>query len=1170
MLNERHDRLAKPPNDFNAYTLGSIGRHNIVIACLPKGKIGTSSAAAIATRMISTFPAIRFGLMVGIGGGVPPKVRLGDVVVGIPFAQHPGVVQWDMGKAEQGGKFTRTGALNNPPSLLLTAIGQLESLQEFEGSKIPEILETIKERYPRLATKYLRSGHFKDNLFKASYNHVDEYENLEGSEENGWEHVDDEDEDEVDCCHCDVDQIVKRRTRDMKVHHGTIASGNQVIKDAAYRDKLSKDLGGILCVEMEAAGLPDNFPCIVIRGICDYADSHKNKAWQEHAAAVAAAYAKQVLDHVQPCEIAQERTVQEQINGIAAGIKQVHQHIFDEKDRKILDWITPLDYGTQHSDYLQRRHEGTGNWLLDSDEYLEWLNDDHGTLFCPGIPGSGKTILTSMVINDIEDRSKKDTSTAIAYVYLDYRREEDQTVNNLLSCIAKQLGGSQRTLPGALRDIYEKHNAKKTRPHMKEISLALHAVAASYRRVYLVIDALDECQTSNGCRAEFLSQIFDLQSQQMIKLFVTCRNIPEIAARFQNSTCLRISASMDDVRTYVEGNMRRMPSFVQRDSALGEEIVATISEAANGMFLLAPIYLESLVDKLTKRDILGSLSEMREHQKRSQTSGPDGKDEVITDAYDRIMKRIDGKRKQTQKTATRALSWITAAKRPLRTTELQHAFAVKKGLTKPDNKNIPDIEDLVSACCGLVTVDEESQVIRLAHYTIQEYFERRPKWFKKAQAEITRTCTRYLSFETFEDGHVQELDELQTRLRSNPLYDYAATYWGFTLAIANDVLWALKRDQLGLNSGDLEKFLPFPEDMAGLHLGAYFGLTDTVEGILNAYDIDSLDGPEHRTPLWWAAAQGNHEVVELLLLSKANPEARDIWRCTPLWQAASSGHRDVVKLFLEKGANIDDVADVLLGSETVTSRTSLSSLFIASDIRVEHALEVVEVLLQAGADAEAKEEMQGFTPLVAAECAGETEVVEILRRHCTGARSELQRSPAIERLLKHNAPIDIQSSKQVTPLMMAVMANQFEAAKLLVENGADVNMLSKQYNNTTALIQTVKVGSLPMTHLLSRKGANWKHRTPSDNMSAFLQAVYLGQVECTIYLLALGADIHEEGTIGWRPIHYAASKGRTEVVRWLLSMGADKSTRTRGAETAEDLARAGGHHDVVAFLAAGV
>ncbi|KAK8135510.1 hypothetical protein PG984_003450 [Apiospora sp. TS-2023a] len=177
---------------------------------------------------------------------------------------------------------------------------------------------------------------------------------------------------------------------------------------------------------------------------------------------------------------------------------------------------------------------------------------------------------------------------------------------------------------------------------------------------------------------------------------------------------------------------------------------------------------------------------------------------------------------------------------------------------------------------------------------------------------------------------------------------------------------------------------------------------------------------------------------------------------------------------------------------------------------------------------------------------------------------------AIERLLKHNASVDIRSSKQDTPLMMAVMANHFEAAKMLVENGADVNVMSKQYNNATAVIQAAKAGSLPMVHLLCRNGANVKHKTPQDNMSAFLQAVYLGHADCAIYLLALGADIHEEGTIGWRPIHYAASKGRTEVVRWLLSMGADKSARTRGAETAEDLARAGGHHDVVALLTTAV
>ncbi|RYO91717.1 hypothetical protein DL766_009741 [Monosporascus sp. MC13-8B] len=116
MLDQRYADLPKPSNDPNKYTLRSIGKHNIVIACLPKGKIGTIPAATMAARMISTFPSVKFGRMVGIGGGIPPKVRLGDMVVGIPVSQFPGVVQWDSGKAKEGGSFERTGALDNPPT----------------------------------------------------------------------------------------------------------------------------------------------------------------------------------------------------------------------------------------------------------------------------------------------------------------------------------------------------------------------------------------------------------------------------------------------------------------------------------------------------------------------------------------------------------------------------------------------------------------------------------------------------------------------------------------------------------------------------------------------------------------------------------------------------------------------------------------------------------------------------------------------------------------------------------------------------------------------------------------------------------------------------------------------------------------------------------------------
>lgn len=270
----------------NVNPLGSINEHNIVITCLPMGRYGTVPAATVAANMTSTFPAIRFGLMVGIGGGIPPNVRLGDVVVSVPQNRTPGVVQWDMGKTEQGGMFRRTGALNNPPTSLLTALALLESDRELGISEIPRYLEELGMKFPSLKEKYLKSD-LKDVLFEAKYSHDSEASN---------------------CENCAKDRMIERAPRNFTVHYGIIASGNQVIKDAIFRDSLVKALGGnVLCIEMEAAGLMNNFPCIAIRGICDYADSHKNKAWQEHAAAMAAAFAKELLGYVMVDEVAAEK-----------------------------------------------------------------------------------------------------------------------------------------------------------------------------------------------------------------------------------------------------------------------------------------------------------------------------------------------------------------------------------------------------------------------------------------------------------------------------------------------------------------------------------------------------------------------------------------------------------------------------------------------------------------------------------------------------------------------------------------------------------------------------------------------------------------------------------------------------------------------------------------------
>jgi nucleoside phosphorylase len=274
MLDEKHQSLPHDDNDHNLYTLGSIGKHNVVLACLPAGQTGTNSAAAVATRMQSSFPSLRIGLMVGIGGGVPSAevdIRLGDVVISQPHATYGGVVQYDLGKTGAGGRLAPTGFINMPPTVLLNAISELRSNRYLGQDNLSIHLSAFKE-----LAEFSRDRAGSDILYEATYNHI-------GG---------------PTCGGCREDKAKKRTPRasqKMVIHYGTIASGNQVMKDGITRDRLSAELGGVLCFEMEAAGLMNSFPCLVIRGICDYADSHKNKKWQPYASAAAAACAKEVL-----------------------------------------------------------------------------------------------------------------------------------------------------------------------------------------------------------------------------------------------------------------------------------------------------------------------------------------------------------------------------------------------------------------------------------------------------------------------------------------------------------------------------------------------------------------------------------------------------------------------------------------------------------------------------------------------------------------------------------------------------------------------------------------------------------------------------------------------------------------------------------------------------------
>lgn len=276
MLDEVHEALPTPKDDDNSYTFGRIGDHNIVAACLPAGIMGNSPAVTMAKDMLRSFP-IKIGLMVGVGGGVWSKkvdIRLGDVVVSQPEGVHGGVVQWDFGKMESGG-FKRTGSLNKPPRPLLNAVQDIKIKHLLEGDRLVEHLSRMVKNNSRMAQTFTYQGTEHDYLYEANYSHA-------GGET---------------CSECEIEQTVKRQARTTtspQIHYGNIASGNAVIKDAQFRDRIAQELG-VMCFEVEGAGVIDSFPCLVIRGICNYADSHKNKRWQPYAAATAAAFAKELL-----------------------------------------------------------------------------------------------------------------------------------------------------------------------------------------------------------------------------------------------------------------------------------------------------------------------------------------------------------------------------------------------------------------------------------------------------------------------------------------------------------------------------------------------------------------------------------------------------------------------------------------------------------------------------------------------------------------------------------------------------------------------------------------------------------------------------------------------------------------------------------------------------------
>ncbi|KAL5343898.1 hypothetical protein BJX70DRAFT_393317 [Aspergillus crustosus] len=524
MLDERHDPLPLDPDspDNNNYVLGRIKNHNVVIACLPYGVTGTVSAATVVNQMLATFRRIKFGLMIGIGGGAPSEehdIRLGDVVVGSPKGLTGGVIQYDFGKTVQQGRFQRAGVLNKPPGVLLTALSNLQAKHIMEGHRINDTIQDMIKSYPVMSFQYSRPLAGSDRLFQVDYDHP---------------------VNQPTCSSCDVSQLVNRNPRLPEIsaqpfiHYGLIASGDQVVKHGGLRDRLRKELD-VLCFEMEAAGIMDSFPCLVIRGISDYADSHKNDIWQGYAAATAAAYARELMGVI-PVGTSEDQVVR---------VRQAGDSTTDLRFR-VQEWLAPAssqdDLYRHQKDYM----DGSCDWALQRPKVVSFLSSsDSQILGLGGPPGIGKSTLSAFLIH----RLIQDGNPHVFYFFCkdttgDGGSRPSHAVRTLLSqVLAADDSLRVYSLLERLRVQSGQKHAESLATLQEALQYVLSAFPETSKPFLFVIDGLDECQ--NGCllASTVISALND--SNRSFKLLLASREEPDLVGLFQDyqekSTSLQLA-----------------------------------------------------------------------------------------------------------------------------------------------------------------------------------------------------------------------------------------------------------------------------------------------------------------------------------------------------------------------------------------------------------------------------------------------------------------------------------------------------------------------------------------------------------------------------------------------------------------------------------------------------
>ncbi|KAJ7595991.1 hypothetical protein C8J56DRAFT_819421, partial [Mycena floridula] len=368
-------------------------------------------------------------------------------------------------------------------------------------------------------------------------------------------------------------------------------------------------------------------------------------------------------------------------------VDNVLEHVRDaetaKKREEFLNWISKLDFQATQNETFTKHTAGTGDWFLKQQDFVDWKDGKIKFLWCPGIPGAGKTILWQHLHSAILQ-----PKIAVICIYCDYKRQEEQTPTQLLGSVLKQLVQQHSSISDHLVTLHK----MGVHPSIAELFAALQTEVLLYSQVYIVVDALDECSESNQARELFFSShsqgLWSLPDH--VHLLITSRDIPSISQELGSTPRISIEAHNEDLETYIRGRITtdyKLKRLVKDDITLVAEIIKQVILKAAGMFLQACLHLDALASQLNRKGLHIALALL-----------PKG----IMDSYDDAMARIRSQGEAEYELACQIFYWLAYAQRPLAIEELQHAIAVSHDMTEMDFDAIVDVDVLTGICAGLI------------------------------------------------------------------------------------------------------------------------------------------------------------------------------------------------------------------------------------------------------------------------------------------------------------------------------------------------------------------------------------------------------------------------------------------------------------------------------------